>query len=482
MKKIVALVMVCLMLFGVVACNNTTTSNTKKGEITTIKWYNIGKKQADTDLVLAEINKKLAEKYNLKLDLQIIDTGAYSEKMNLVISSGETFDLCFTSNWANPFLKAATGGAFLPIDEYLNTTSKKLKESLPDFVWDDGKVNGKIVTVPNYQVYYYQAALNVPKRLVDKYSFDVSGVKRLADIEPFLKLIKTNEPNIFPVNAIDLMGFYNLDKNYDSIIGVQGVEIDKESLKVSTRYDKPEYVEALQAMSDWYKKGYIRKDVLSSTNSSNDDTRALKYAVWIGSIKPGIDIENKKTYGEEIVQIPLNRPFINAGIGHATMNAVSRTSKNAKAAVKMLEVFNTDKEIYNLIAFGIEGTHYTKLTEKTIKFIDGSKYEPAMAWAYGNQFNAYIKEGQPEDVWEKTDKINRESEKSKLRGFTMNMEPIKNEISKIDAIRKEYSFIEYGAEDFEAMYKEMLDKLEKAGIGIVKQEVEKQINEFIKSK
>ena len=54
-----------------------------------------------------------------------------------------------------------------------------------------------------------------------------------------------------------------------------------------------------------------------------------------------------------------------AGIAHlttggitATMQAINRNSKNPERAMMLLELLNTDKDLYNLLNFGIKDKHY----------------------------------------------------------------------------------------------------------------------------
>ena len=57
------------------------------------------------------------------------------------------------------------------------------------------------------------------KRFVDKYKLDLSSIKKIDDIEPFLKQIKENEPGIVPFGTT--RGFYSaLIYNIDTKVPV----------------------------------------------------------------------------------------------------------------------------------------------------------------------------------------------------------------------------------------------------------------------
>lgn len=484
-KKLIALVVSISLILGLCSCGNKAAKKSS-GDVTNIEWYVMGTRQQDQDTVIEEFNKILNEKYKLNLELNVVDAGAYNDKMNMIMASNTPYDLCWTSNWSNPFTTAAVSGAFYAIDDLLAEKNKALYDALPEFVWDDAKVDGKIYAVPNYQVYYNQPAALITERFVKKYNIDTENLKSVYNFEPVLKTLYENEKDIFTISPVSFTGI-TLNEKYQRFGNASFVAVEKlsdGSLKAYSTHELPEYLKELELYRDWYNKGYIRKDIISASSENAADTQALRYGVWYGSIKPGSDALNLQTYGENIVAVPLTEPLIKPGAGQATMNAVSNASEHPEEALKLLEIMNTDKELYNLMCFGIEGTHYEKISEKTVRSIaEGNKvYNPNLDWVYGNQFNAYLREGQAEDTWEVTDKINKEAEVSFLRGFNLDLDPIKTEVAKINSVLSEYDYINLGAEDVVAAWNERSEKLKLAGIDTVVNEVQKQLDAWAANK
>lgn len=476
MKKMLALILAFAMLGVVAGCGTKEETDGQTGE--KIVWYVGGDAQSDLSSVLEAFNEKLYEKNGTQLELKFVDWGNYSDKMNMVLSSGENFDLCFTSTWSNNFLMNASGGAYLDLNSYLDGEYKGLKEAIPDFVWDDAKVNGAIYAVPNYQVCYYQECALTPKRLADKYNLDVSSIKDLSDLEPYLIQLKENEPDIYPLNPSN---FTANTINYKALPSIPSlaVNVEEGEGKLYSKYETKEYKEMLLLFRDYFNKGYIRSDMLSAVNNSANDTLNMKYGVWCSSSKPGSEIDNLQYYGEEIVEIPLQEPYVAMGAAQSAMTAVSKNSKHPEKALELLQLVNTDREYYNMLCFGLEGKHYNKVSDEVVKSVENSGYTPNAAWVFGNQFNAYYIDGQAEGIWEETDNINRNAARSIYRGFTVDFSKIKSDVAKLSAVENEYKYITLGTEDPEVPLQEFIQKLKSAGLDDIYNEVQAQMEEFL---
>lgn len=475
--KILSLVL-CVILVCVYICgctqNTPTTENESDGN-TVIKWYAMGTKQQDHDEVLKVFNEELSKKYGMTLDLQLINSADYGNKLNLIMASQEVFDLCFVSSWVNKFSVVAPKGALMPLDDLLEKNAPKLKDTLPSYMFKSASYNGKLYAIPNYQIAYSASGIMVQKKLADKYGLDMDTINEFKDIEPFLQKIKENEPGIFPIQAPTI-----LNDKVENISGVYSAVVkDDESLRVFDSNTNEYTLADLELCAEWFKKGYIRQDI-DSVTSDVADVNANKYAVVLGTILPGVEGTMKAKTGEDYLCKALIQPYVAGQAGQSTMTAISSTSSHPDEAMKFLEIINTDKELFNLLMFGIEGKHYEKLSDNQIKIPEDSKYKLGVsAWAFGNQFNAFYTDNQEIGSWEETDRINREAKQSLLIGFSPNLDLIKNELTAIENVVSEYDKI-YVRENWRELYKEREEKLKKAGIDTVIAEIQRQIDEWKK--
>ena len=227
----------------------------------------------------------------------------------------------------------------------------------------------------------------------------------------------------------------------------------------------------------------MRKDVLSVGDDSLDYNNG-KYAVAQTGWKPGVENTLKNLFGREVVFFRnIVDPVITTSNCTSTMIGISRTSKNPEKAFKFIELINTDKDLYNLICFGVEGKHYELTAEGKVKYIEDSGYAPKADWKFGNQFNALVTDGTDSDVWEQTEKLNSEGKASPLMGFVFDETNVTNEIANCNSVRAEYNYVWMGASlDYKEHMEEYKAKMEQAGIRKVIEEAQKQVDAFLASK
>ncbi|WP_168122461.1 ABC transporter substrate-binding protein [Paenibacillus sp. HB172176] len=456
-----------------------------------LKYYFFGGVKPGDDAVFAEMNKILKEKINTTVEfIKVPNNGDYTQKMTIMVNAREEFDLAFTSPYYLNYFEHATKGSFVDLTELLPKYAPGTYASMKPEIWDAARVDGKIYASINQQIFARQSGFNINKALADKYSFDPTSVKKLADLIPFLEKVKAGEPaeetdqlyNAQLKNQVFSYFFPSFEWENIGGIDVPGVAKSmEEHPQVFNEYDTPEFKDFVLTLSEFQKKGLIAKDAL--TRPTFD---AAKYAAApVATLMPGIEQSVARTYKAEQYIIPLGDPLLTSPNAIATMTAISSTSKHPERALMVIELLNTDKELYNLMVWGIEGVDYKKIGDNRIESLEGSQYGPAPAWMYGNQFNSFVSGTQPDDVWEQTKALNESAKMSKLFGFSFDPDSVKAEAANCSAIVNEYkAAFNTGmfGDDTEKKYNEFLAKLKTAGVEKVIAEKQRQIDEFMASK
>ena len=441
------------------------------GETVTVTWclpLTIDK-PADFDVVMEDLNKKIRDKINVELNLEIITQGEFNDKMKLKSTAQEDYDLVFTSNWLNSFDENMSRDAFLPVTDLVNQYGQDILETIPDWLMDVAKVDGELYAVPNQQITARQIGVVVLKEYADKYNLDLDSMTSVRDLEAFMDEIVANEPAMF---AVDMRVDAILEEKYENLVSGY-IFADKETGEVYTLAEVMD--EQKKADNEWYQKGYIRQDIATVTDNSAD-VKANRYVISCSSYKPGWDAEYTQRQGADYISIPVEGAFVGATSGIETMTAVNVNSKHPAEAIKLLNLVYSDKEIYNELLYGLEGVHYTKVSEGHVEVLSDTKYTlNGNGWRFGNQFNAWYTPGQEDGLWEATDQLNKEAQVSTLRGFTFDQSGVQAELAQLSAVFAEYKNGQYTTNDIDGWLAEYKDKLEKAGINTVKEEVQRQI-------
>ena len=497
MKKFLAVVLAMLMVLSVFTACSKTDSN--DGEIT-LTWYVPGDKYPDTALVVDELNKITMEKIGCKIDLQFIDNGSFQERMNMNMASDTPYDLTFVG-YLNQFEPAASKGGLMQLDELLKL-APGITETIPEYIRNSGVYMGKTYAIPNMQVTAYALAATTPKEYSDAFKAatgqDVATFTNSLQYEPYLEFVKANYPGVYPMRtSYGMASFRSQDEGLNAkdpffrtpLNGTGWYLLYKDTenkcFKVINGFKNEELTHArarADKLHEYYKKGWIRQDI-DSVMDEETEMKQKKYALWYGTYVPGSDGQSLAKYGWETVSTRIST--VSIGSAAATMVGIGANCKHPEEAIKFIELINTDVEAYNLVSFGIEGKHYKKVGENRIELIEGSGYSPNAAWKFGNQFNAYLLPGQPDDVWEKTIELNNLGcEMSKVNpdvttlGFTFNQEDIKSVVTKVSEVDNKYMYKKHGSKDPATYWNQMINEADAAGNQIIIDEYQTQLDAF----
>jgi len=456
----------------------------KEAKTEEILWYFIGNgPQEDVAKVEAEVNKYIQSKgLPATVKLVCFDWGNYDNKMQTIIASGETFDICFTAVWTNNYRNNVARGAFLPLNDLIKKYAPKTAETIGASFLAGSTVDGVNYAIPANKEKAHNWCFIVRKDLLEKLNFSLDGVKTFADFDPLFKTIKSKEPGVHPLEAC--LGesprfLLDWDKLVDDDIPVS-LYPDNRSDKVVFELEAPETMELFRQMRKFYQAGYIRKDAAAVTDFNADEKAGIIFAA-AKSMKPGKADEMTNQTGKPWVQIDITPPVMSNRETTGSLQAISQTSKHPELAMRFLELFNTDKFLNNLINFGIEGVHYVKVGENTIKAgPDVAKYNPQTGWMFGNQFINYLYDNEDPKKWDKFVEYNSKAIALKSLGFSFNPESVKTEIATCKSVWKEFiPALETGTVDPDKVVPQAIAKYKAVGIDKIVTEVQRQYDAWL---
>lgn len=478
-KTITGLIFAAALAFSLTACDKT-------GDVDEITWYMM--KPLDNmsaqSMVEEEVNKVFEKEIGAKLKLNLVDTGSWTEKMNIVINSGEKFDILLTSpSSATSIVTNAKRGTLLDLKPLLDKFGADIKEKVDPRAWDAVTYGDEILAIPSQAKWVQEMGFVFKKDLVEKYGFDYQNVKCLKDLEPYFDTLLANEPGIVPayINGVGS----GLSEPYNgrfTSCDVPGVMFDEE---------KEEFVSSLSARleeyrlkHEWYKKGYIAVDVLSRTDSS--EAKSGRYAVLrdTGAITPD-GSKSSAAYGFPCVEVLVSTdkiPPMNIMNG----NAISATSQNPEKAMQMLNLIWKDPYLSNTLSYGVEDVNYAFESGKgtpTPTVIP--KTGADRTWTIwhnwiGPLFDQWNSSWNSTEALQAMKSANETGEMSKSVGVMIDVEPLLTEIAALTEVTKASSAVLATGtmDDFEQYIAELEQKLQAAGIDKAIENLNKQYSDM----
>ncbi|MBB6673552.1 extracellular solute-binding protein [Cohnella nanjingensis] len=349
-------------------------------------WYLLGDASSESAKVNAEFNKLLEKDLNTTVKFNFTTWNDWQTKYNLLLASGEKIDMLFASTWAD-YYKFANQGAFLPLDDLLPKYAPETWNKVPQQDWTEATVKGKIYAVPATYPEY------TPDGLVYREDWrqelNLPEIKDLDTLEAYLDGVKKAKPDVTPINGKAWNEAYTLFKSYsgyEQIGGDSGVVVAKS-------YDAPRDIVAypftdefeawVKRMKTWADKGFWTSDSLASQKEAGDAIKVGTGAVyWRNAPGAGgyiTDMEKNKP-DIKMGYFPFTR-FHNYAMPTLSVNnamAIPKSAPNPERTLMVLDKLRNDPKYYDLLTYGIEGTHYSiaddgKSIVKPPKGMEGKK-------------------------------------------------------------------------------------------------------------
>lgn len=470
MKKLLVALLAMLLLVG---CGQTATPDTE--EIPELIYYNIGTPSKDNDVVNEAINEYLTDQEaGFTIDMTYLDWGEYEQKMQVINNSGEYYDLAFTAAWAGPYLTLASKGAFYDIEDIIVEHAPETLKQLGGIeALDVVRVDGKVNAIPSAL-----KAINLmfmfDKDLVDKYDVPYEDIKTLDDLRPWFEKLKDLEPDY---DMFQIGQDVSIPGMYDDIIFPVGVHYEDETLTAVNAYETDEKIHNLNVMHEYYSKGFINQDAAISK-----ELKEKPFFVNIADGGPSAAAIWSNMYKQNIVTTQIfDEPYATTAATHGSMMAVSSGSKYPEQSVKFIEMMNTDAKLQNLLSFGVEGVHYNFNDNGQVVYTEKMDDFQATHFTLGTGVVRALTEADELDIKEREKAYQESLQHSALLGFTFDPSNVQTEVSNLQNVRDEFvSSLATGSVDPAEYLPKMNEKLQAAGVQTVIDEVQKQINEWIK--
>lgn len=454
-------------------------------ETVEIIMYVVSDEPAGQDTVMENLNELLLEKLNCTLTINWIAWSDYANKYPLLFSSGEEFDMVYTSTWLN-WTQLASKGAFMELDDlwptyapdnYANTTEEAIAQATLE--------DGHIYVVPT-QLATYTDYGPIYRTVFDDGQVYEGEITDIESMEEYLAWVKENEPDLTPYDVYSegsiMDDVWMYANGYYVLKDLAGIyfNVYDEDPQLITMYQYDGVTDFLEMMNRWNEAGYFSKSALADTDSTKTQN-------GLAALK----LHNIDTYVEYYVMHPdwgfeytsLTDPISHLPYTQDSM-AISNTSQNPERAMALWNLITTDQEVYDAFYYGVLGTTYELNEEGQFSITDSDLYSTSAMWAARTTELNRDQDGAPNDLAEVKqgyeDEIEADDAAEKYTAFVVDLTEIETEYAAVQNVLQQYwRPLELGYTDMESGLAEFQEKMEAAGIDTILEVVQEQLDEYV---
>ncbi|WP_026011115.1 extracellular solute-binding protein [Paenibacillus sp. OSY-SE] len=472
------------------ATNSTPTSSTKEKKL--VRYVMPGTAPQDQAAVEAAINKKL-EKDGLDLTYQAtyIPWDVWDQKTNLMMSTGEEFELIHIMHDSKGPNVLANNGGIIPIDKYLDEYGSELKKSLPDWVWNIAKISGETYFVPNFWLdsAYADGMVTVRQDLLD--ANHLQAPHSADDLIHIAETLKSNWPDANKdvyIRTLNTEPAYYLHPTYETYpftVFQNLIRVDQEG-KISAWIESDEFKKDAEFYRTAYQDGLINPDILTApTEVLNNEEMLGRFLFREGD---GIsDTLPQKVPGAKLEGYFLKDTVKFRSYGVRNSNGISATSPHPEAAIQFLNWVYSSQDNFDLVLYGIEGEHWKNVGEGKLDILkvdsNGNPSYQLASWMLGHVEMIRWAENTNPTILKYRASQSDDAVNSITLGFNFDATKVSVEYTNtIAEFNTSILPIKLGLLDYETAFPEALKKMKTAGLDKVVAEYERQFQEWMQSK
>ena len=355
---------------------------------------------------------------------------------------------------------------YLCLDDYLYNTEagQKLYEAFPEKHWRELKIDGGIYGIDgSFSTLTTNFGYLYDKAITEKYDYDISlspleqldKLKQIADSERIVPFLLGND-------------FFLASGYTDSRRLAKGVVFDENSHSAISLLDDREFLKKIEIAY-----------TLSQQGLADDNDRATHFATRFFS---PVNMQNGEAFEYQhktVLPQMENSPKMQSPVN---IIGIYKNSAKPDKAFEFLSLCMTDPYLNNLLTYGVEGDS-CKLNENGYATERWSGESTTICQfinryiAHPNSMERFMEISTEQYI----ETMETAEERSAAAGFAVNIDSVYSESEAVDAVLKEMS-AEIISPDRELDFSDFIEKynkkLDKAGLKIIIEEVNRQFEAF----
>lgn len=433
-----------------------------------------------TDRIEGLINKITEDKLGIDVDLLVMDSSSFSQNVPLMCASGEKLDI-FSAGGIG-FTKAVNNGYLYDMNQndLLKNYGQGILNSMDNVYINACSVGNGLYAVPPVKDMAMSAGyLCIGSQFLDGIGYDYNS--KWSDSSK--EVIKTNWDELdkifaqlhtkYPDKSV-LTATVNIagGSTYDPVSGDWfGVLMDPaKSLELSDVYASKEYMDLCKRSYKYNQLGYLPADCLTTTLTMGAQVGAGTAMSMTAGGKPGYRTQVSAECSMDMVCFQLGEDIVRSSVPTSVCWGINQNCQDPVAAMQLLDICYTNKDISNLLCWGEEGKDYVVNDDGRINFPSGidsknSEWYHAVQWQMPNECISHVWHTDSPDLWDRITKFNENAIKSKALGFTWDNTGYATQYTALSNVSSEYSkSLSLGCVDPEVGIPEFEEKLKAAGL------------------
>ena len=452
--------------------------------------------------VEAAINEITEAEINTHVKLEVIEAGSYEQQVGLKSSSGEKVDLLLTFPAGSAsFNNMTSQHQLMDISGYLEEFGQGVLDTAGELVSATSQGDA-VYGVTTYRSLVSGVYIVMRTDVLESLGLleKAQNMTSLTEYEEILQAVKDSEEwnylaGIAASNTtgtcLPLGGAYLAAENfsddyfYDQLGDLNkliAIDPDGSDATVVNNFKTEEYKAMYLKMKEWYDNGYVYRDVTTQSEAAEEYVKSNVVFSYFSLSEIGVESAKAAACGMPMTCVKLTTLPVTTSSCTKFVWTVPVSATEPEAAVKFLNMMYTDSRIANLLAWGIEGTHY-QVKDGVAYYMDGEDANNcayhAADFLFGNQFLVLPWEGMDKNFREAAKAEMDSAVKSAYLGFSCDTSNLQNELSAVgNAIAEYLPSIDSGIAA-ESDYEAFLEKLDKSGAQTIIDEYQTQLNAWI---
>lgn len=271
-----------------------------------------------------------------------------------------------------------------------------------------------------------------------------------------------------------------------------GFYLNDPKITVQAIEQQPFYMEASKLAKVWYDDKLINRDAMIDKEGAESQWRNGKLLFTVTShewanANPGF---TDSSYKQEMSLLYPDKRYVNR-TALANVVAINQNAKHADRVLRFLDMLETDRTLYDLVQYGIEGKTYV-LKGDAAEYPEGMQTTTSNYMEWGGQWAFWKPQFMRptmtygKDFWlQEADFASQPNNvNSPIDGLFIAEDTMRNEIAKRDQAADEISRpIEYGmVKDVEKSVNGYIETQKKNGLDKIISETQKQIDAYLATK